>query len=88
MKSGNWRLVVCGASHKTSSLEQREPVQLGTDEIVAANAVFGGLPDVLESAVVSTCNRVEFYFVTARHNDPFDVVAGFYREFKGLDLEP
>jgi glutamyl-tRNA reductase len=88
MKSGNWRLVVCGASHKTSSLEQREPIQIGADETAAANALFGGLPEVLESAIVSTCNRVEFYFVTGRHNDPFDVVAGFYREFRGLELAP
>jgi glutamyl-tRNA reductase len=88
METGNWRLVACAATHKTSSLEEREPLQIGNDEIARANAVFGGLPAVLESAIVSTCNRVEFYFVTGRDNDPVDVVATFYGEFRGLDPGP
>jgi glutamyl-tRNA reductase len=88
MPAGSWRLVVCGTSHKTSSLEEREPLQLGAEEIPKANALFGGLPEVMESAIVSTCNRVEFYFVTARDRDPVDTIARFYHELKGLDIEP
>jgi glutamyl-tRNA reductase len=67
MKTTNWKLVVCGMTHKTSSLEQREALQLGHDEMPRANALFSNLPGVLESVIVSTCNRVEFYFVTRRH---------------------
>jgi glutamyl-tRNA reductase len=88
MKSGNWRLVVCGVNHKTSSLEQREPLQLGPDDLPRANALFGSLPEVFESAIVATCNRGEFYFVTGRDNEPFDVVTTFYERFKGLDILP
>jgi glutamyl-tRNA reductase len=88
MDSGNWQLVVCGATHASSSLEQREPIQLRTEEIVAANAIFCELDAVMESAVVATCNRVEFYFVAARETDAFDVVSAFYRRFKQLDVEP
>ena len=33
MSPGNWRLAFCGASHTTSTLEQREPLQIGTDEL-------------------------------------------------------
>jgi len=86
MQSGNWRLVACATTHKTSSLDEREPLQLGSDEIARANAVFGGLTAVKESAIVSTCNRVEFYFVTGRDSDPVDAVAAFYSEYRGLDL--
>jgi glutamyl-tRNA reductase len=86
MTARSWRLVVCGTSHKTSSLEEREPFQLGAEEVPRANAVFGGLPEVMESAILSTCNRVEFYFVTAREREPLDIVEGFYRDFKALDV--
>jgi glutamyl-tRNA reductase len=88
MKSGHWRLVVCGVTHKTSSLKQREPLQLGPDELPGANALFSGLPGVLESAIVATCNRGEFYFTTERKRDPFEIVAAFYDRSKGLDLLP
>ncbi len=86
MTSGSWRLVVCGITHTTSTLEQREPLQLAREEMASANAAFGNLSRVMESLIVSTCNRVEFYFVTARENDPFEVVAEFYKNFKGINL--
>jgi glutamyl-tRNA reductase len=88
MEAGMWQLVECGATHESSSVEEREPVQLRAEEAVAANALFGELDAVLESAVVATCNRVEFYFVAARETNPFEVVADFYRRFNGLELRP
>ncbi len=88
MKSVGRRLVVCGINHKHSTLEQREPLQLGRDDLASANARFSQNERVLESMIVSTCNRVEFYFVTGRDQDPFEIVAGFYREFKGADITP
>lgn len=88
MESDNWRLVICGLTHKSSSLEQRESLQLGTEELPGANAMFSGLSGVLESAILSTCNRIEFYFVTRRQIEPFDVVSRFYWKFKGLDVAP
>ena len=86
MAPDTWRLVVCGISHKTSSLEQREPLQLGHDEMAKANAAFRNLPGVMESAIVATCNRVEFYFVTEKHNDPYQIVASFYDKMKQIDI--
>ncbi|UCC43170.1 MAG: glutamyl-tRNA reductase [Candidatus Zixiibacteriota bacterium] len=88
MSPGNWRLAFCGASHATSTLEQREPLQIGTDELGKANALFGGLHQTMESLVLSTCNRVEFYFVAGSDVDPLDVVAEFYRKFNATDLTP
>lgn len=88
MQSGNWRLVACAATHKTSTLGEREPLQIGSVEIAGANALFGGLAAVMESAIVSTCNRVEFYFVTRRDRDPVDAVAAFYAELRGIDPQP
>jgi len=88
MNPSSKRLVVCGVTHQTSTLEEREPLQIGADELARADTIFAKLPQVTESAIVSTCNRIEFYFVTARDQEPLDVVAAFYTEFSGLNLEP
>jgi len=85
MKPGNWSLVVCGTNHKISSLEAREPLQIGAEDLAEANALFSSLSGVMESAVVATCNRIEFYFVTPRQADPFELVTEFYSKFRGLD---
>lgn len=87
MHSSNWHLIVCGTSHKVSSLKEREPLQVNGDEIAAAHAAFSDLADVREATILSTCNRVEFYFVTRRKVDPFEVVAAYYARARKLDVD-
>ncbi|MFZ5979071.1 MAG: glutamyl-tRNA reductase [Candidatus Zixiibacteriota bacterium] len=82
----DWHLIVCGISHSSSKLEQREPLQFGHDEIARANATFNALPGILENLIVSTCNRIEFYFVSERAYDPFDQVVSFFKEIKNIDI--
>jgi len=82
----DWNLIVCGINHKTSGIDDRAPLQLGHDELPEANNVFANLTGVLESAVVSTCNRVEFYFVGLRDHEAFEIVKAFYNGFRGLDV--
>lgn len=82
----HFHLAVCGISYKTSSLKQREPLQIGHDRIAEAHALFSGLSGVLEAIIVSTCNRVEFYFVADRSREPLDVIEEFYRQFAGMDM--
>jgi len=86
MIPGNWQLVVCGVDHKTSTLAQREPLQINRNEIARANAIFGNLPGVMESAIVSTCNRIEFYFAARKSEDPFGLVKIFYKNFNDYDI--
>jgi len=86
MSPGNWRLAVCGINHKTSSLEQREPLQIGHDEIARATAVFGDLNGILESVIVSTCNRIEFYFIARKNDEPFERIRSFYKKFNNIDI--
>ncbi len=87
MTAGNWHLIVCGINHKSSSLEERASLQIGHDEMARANALFSELPGVRESAVLSTCNRVEFYFVADKTRVPLDIVTEFYHKFKDLPLD-
>lgn len=86
MGSSNWYLAVCGINHKTSSLEEREPVQLGREDMAKAHAEFSNHPEILESTIVATCNRVEFYFVARKEYDAFDAVKNFYRNFRNIDI--
>jgi len=86
MSMSHWHLVVCGINHKTSTIAKREPLQLGHDEIAKAHATFSDMHEVIESTIVSTCNRVEFYFVSRRKYDPFEIVKKFYNEFKQVDI--
>ena len=86
MAPGNWQLVVCGTDHKLSTLEQREALQIGHDQIAAAHSIFGDLPGVYESVIISTCNRIEFYFVTGKDREPFESIKSFYLKFRSLDI--
>lgn len=82
----NWQLVLCGINYKTATLQQREPLQIGRDELAGANSMLGYLDGIKESLILSTCNRIEFYLVADRHHHAFDLVSAFFRELKGLDI--
>ena len=86
MASINWQLIVCGINHKTSRLEERESLQIAREDLARANSMFGKLSDVRESAILSTCNRVEFYFVAFKNREPFEIVKEFYSEFNKQDI--
>jgi glutamyl-tRNA reductase len=88
MSIAPWQLVLCGINHKSSSLEQREPMQLGVEDVPAALSVWADQPGVYETVIISTCNRVEFYSVLSRELDPFQSLVSFYRRFRDLDLMP
>lgn len=88
LQSIDWKLVLCGINHKTSSLEQREPLQLGHEDMAQAHALMGSLPGVLEATIISTCNRVEFYFVCEVKYSPFQVAQTFYRKLRDIDIAP
>lgn len=76
-----WYLAVCGINYKTGSIEDREPLQITRERIPAALAIFAGIGEVREAAILSTCNRVEFYFVAIKGRTPFDIVREFYTHF-------
>ena len=86
MAVGNWHLVVCGVNHHETSVERREPLQLGREDIASAHAQFSRMAGVKEATIVATCNRIEFYAVTDKTIDVFDLVARFYSRFRQFDL--
>jgi glutamyl-tRNA reductase len=86
MASLDWRLVICGTNHSRSTLEEREPLQVGQEEIASAHAAIVSQPGIVEAVIVSTCNRIEFYLVMERSQRSFDAVRTFYREQRNLDI--
>jgi len=82
----NWQLIAAGVNHTTATLEQREPLQIGREELAGANSALGYAEGVRESLILSTCNRIEFYLVIDRHYKPFDIIADFYKELKNIDI--
>jgi len=86
MAMASWKLIVSGISHKTSKLTDREPLQLDRESIAEANALLGKLPGVLESLIVSTCNRVEFYLVIEKSVDPAEILLSFYSQFRNQHI--
>ncbi len=86
MAPHNWHLVVCGINHNASTLEQREPLQLAHEQMAKSNAMLRNLSGVMESTVVATCNRIEFYFVIRQGREPFQIVKSFYDVIKHIDI--
>jgi len=77
---------MCGVNHKTTELREREVLQIGADAIASAHAGLASFQGVEEAVIVSTCNRNEFYMVAGQSDDPFDLVADFYRRHRDLDI--
>ena len=82
------RLALVGINHQTSTLEEREPLQLGRDELPPVDNLLISADGVREAAAVCTCNRIEFYLVLRETTDPFAVVAEVYRKHRYLDVSP
>jgi len=73
-------LSVCGFNHKTASIEDREPFQLGRAELTQAVEVYKDLSGCEETVIVTTCNRMEFYQFTPDKCDQLPQVIKFYTE--------
>ena len=58
-------LIVLGANHKTAPAKVRDEIQMGPDEMGTFYSHIQEIRDVIpELAVLSTCNRTEFYGLT------------------------
>lgn len=83
-------LGVIGTSHKVRPIEEISRYHLGADPTPRLERLKAeqGLEDIL---LLSTCNRVEFWYRAASEVDPKGVlegVLGLYREDLGEDLRP
>jgi glutamyl-tRNA reductase len=70
-------LFVLGATHHTAPLAVREKLALDAAQAQALHAELAILPGLREFALLSTCNRVEFYGVAAEADIAARVQAAF-----------
>jgi len=73
-------VVVCGISHKTSLIEERERISFGNTSISGALSALMMKPAVRECVIVSTCNRVEIYAACKNSKDCFGDISEFLCE--------
>jgi glutamyl-tRNA reductase len=64
-------LMTVGLSHHRAPLEVRERVAFADSELPEALTRLHGLPQISESAIVSTCNRTEIMAVTGAPDEQF-----------------
>lgn len=70
-------LFVIGATHRRAPLEVREKLSLTAEASEALQAEFATVPGLKEFAVLSTCNRIEFYGVAATPDAAARVTSAF-----------
>ena len=68
------QICVVGLSHKTAPVEVRERVSLAADQYGTALAELSHAEAVAECAALSTCNRTEFYALSAFYHDGIEAL--------------
>lgn len=78
-------LILVGINHNSASIDLREKLAIGEREITAALEALCRRDDVVEGAIVSTCNRTEIYAVMAENAGAAEEVLGdFMAGWHGL----
>jgi glutamyl-tRNA reductase len=80
------KLAVVGISHHTASISSLEAFQLNRKEIARTLHFFNDFPEISGTAIISTCNRVEFYFSILNDIEPFELVRKYYLANKKFDV--
>ncbi|SNR62012.1 glutamyl-tRNA reductase [Desulfurobacterium atlanticum] len=80
------KLCVAGMNHKTAPVEIRERFALKDGRLEEAILSLNALPQIDECMILSTCNRVEFYFVT-REDVPFKDIKPFLSNLGNISIE-
>ncbi len=84
------RLELIGLSHRTSPIEVRERESRSPEQIDGALRGLSGAPNLEGAAILSTCNRTEFYISPEQHFETDDLRRLFCR-LTGLpedDVDP
>jgi glutamyl-tRNA reductase len=76
------KLLITGVSHKTAPVEVRECLAFRQESLAAALGDLQSREGVLESVILSTCNRVEIMVTTDDSVDPSAIVDSFLSDHK------
>ncbi|NEO82976.1 MAG: glutamyl-tRNA reductase [Spirulina sp. SIO3F2] len=79
-------IAVVGLSHKTAPVEVREKLSIPEADLEAAIAQVKAYPHIREVAILSTCNRLEIYFVASECEAGVVEIVQFLSEVSHLPL--
>ena len=78
--------VLVGLNHRTAGLDLRQQAFFDTDRLPKGLNQLSGYPDILETVIISTCNRVEILSNVNRLTEGTDSIEAFLSEFSGIAL--
>jgi glutamyl-tRNA reductase len=79
-------VVVVGLSHKTAPVEIREKLSIPETQVEQASIHLQSYPHIEEVGIVSTCNRLEIYFVTPDVEQGIREITQFLAEHSKIPL--
>lgn len=85
MQNGK-RIIVIGLSHKTASVEIREKYQINRKEIPDCLNILKSADFVEGVLLLSTCNRLEFYFFAEKEADLIGLIKQMYHQKFGINV--
>jgi glutamyl-tRNA reductase len=78
--------VLVGLNHRTAGLDLRQQAFFDADRLPKGLNQLSGYPDILETVIISTCNRVEILSNVNRLTEGTDSIEAFLSEFSGIAL--
>ncbi|RUA03204.1 MAG: glutamyl-tRNA reductase [Deltaproteobacteria bacterium] len=79
-------ITLIGLNHKTAPVALRECIALSPDETIAMQAGLGEHPDISETVVFSTCNRVEVLMAAKKPENAVQVAKAFLARTKKVPV--
>lgn len=86
MSTESPRLVTIGCNHHKTPLDVRELLALSAEGVSSLQGKLKAHPDILEAAVLNTCNRIEIYAVCRTNTFP-ELVAGMLQSIADFPVD-
>ena len=80
-------IILLGVNHKSAPVEVREKLSMSKPRIKANADLVKNMQSLDGMAILSTCNRTEFYFSAPNHYKAKTEVENWLSAYSGLDLE-
>jgi len=80
-------LVVVGVNHKSTPVELRERLAFTPGNIEESSECLAEIPEIKESLIISTCNRVEIYARVENIQNGIELLKSFICDFHKIPVE-
>ena len=80
-------ILILGLNHRSAPVEVREKISLSKPRIKANAELIKNMAAIDGMAVLSTCNRTEFYFSSTKHKKAIDEVESWISDYSGIAVD-